>query len=283
MAMKKRAKSKRRTPTRAERIGNAKLPFIQHVYELRRRLVYVALCVTVGSLAAYSVQQHVISLLLRPSHGQKFIYTSPLGGINFLFGVCLDIGLVLATPVIIYNALAFLSPLMRTTTHRFLLGASAAAAIVACAGVLFGYYIGLPNALKFLLHQFTTLQVRPLLTIQAYVQFVALYLLGSALMFQLPLILLIINRIKPLKPQRLFRYERHLIVGAFVAAFIMDPSPNIVGQLVVVVPVIAMYQVGIALVWLVNRSSNPLHLQRLLEEDAQRQAERVARTRALVP
>jgi sec-independent protein translocase protein TatC len=219
--------------------------------------------------------------LLRPSHGQNFIYTSPLGGINFLFSVCLDIGLILATPVIIYQLLAFLAPIMRHATRRFLLLSSAAAGLVAIGGVMFGYFIGLPSALHFLLHQFVGVQVRPLITIQSYIQFVALYLFGSALMFQLPLIMFIINRIKPLKPSGLFKYERYLIVFAFVVAFIMNPTPNVIDQMLVVVPIIVMYQVGIGLIWFVNRQKKPSRVQLLREQDAKRQAERASRQ--LVP
>jgi len=228
-------------------------------------------------MAAYAIQQKIIAVLLRPSHGQNFIYTSPLGGINFLFGVCMDVGLIIATPVIIYQVLAFMQPLMRDTTRKFLLYSSTAAGIVALGGVVFGYFVGLPSALHFLLHQFTTLQIRPLITIQSYIQFVSLYLLGSALMFQLPLILLIINRIKPLRPSGLFKYERHLIAAAFIIAFVMNPTPNILGQLVVVLPIILMYQAGIALIWLVNRNRDPDWLKQLLEEDIERQAKRARR------
>jgi len=279
--MKRKRTTPARKPAKAEHRTD-KLPIIEHLHELRRRLFYVAACVGVGSIAAYGVQQHIISILLRPSHGQNFIYTSPLGGINFLFGICLDIGLVVATPVIIYHLLAFLQPLMRDTTRRFLLFSSIVAGTVAFAGVCFGYFIGLPSALHFLLHQFTSIQIRPLITIQSYMQFVALYLLASALMFQLPLILVIINRIKPLRPQGLLKYERHLIAAAFILAFVMNPTPNIIGQLVVVVPIILMYQAGIALVWFLNRSrTDKTWLQQLLEEDAKRQAERTSRQ--LVP
>jgi sec-independent protein translocase protein TatC len=254
-----------------------KLPLIEHLHELRRRLLVVAACVAAGSAIAYAFEHQIVAVLLRPSHGQQFIYTSPIGGMNFLFSVCIDIGLIMATPVIIYQLLAFLHPIMKDTTRRFLLFASAAAGAVALAGVVFGYFVGLPSALNFLLHQFTTVQVRPLITIQSYMQFVALYLFGSALMFQLPLILFITNRIKPLKPGGLFKYERHLIIGAFVVAFIMNPTPNIIDQLLVVVPIIFMYQVGIAMIWLVNRDRKPDLIQTLREQDAQRRAERLGR------
>jgi Sec-independent protein secretion pathway component TatC len=97
-------------------------------------------------------------------------------------------------------------------------------------------------------------------------------------MFQLPLILIIINRIKPLKPQKLLKYERHLIAGAFIVAFIMNPTPNILGQLVVVVPIILMYQASIGLIWVLNKDKDhPGWLMQLLEDDAKRQAERASR------
>lgn len=272
-----RNKRAARRPAKASRPKRAQ-PLIEHVRELKRRFFVVAACVTAGSAIAYAMQQQIVAALLRPSHGQSFIYTSPLGGINFLFGVCLDVGLIVATPIIIYQVLAFLHPLMKDTTHRFLLLSSAAAGIVALGGVLFGYFIGLPSALHFLLHQFTTIQVRPLITIQSYMQFVALYLLGSALMFQLPLILIIINRIKPLKPNGLFKYERHLIAGSFIVAFIMNPTPNILGQLIVVLPIIIMYQFGIVLIWGLNRRARiPPAIQRLLDQDARMKETRASR------
>jgi len=196
---------------------------------------------------------------------------------NFLFTVCLDLGLVVSTPVIIYQLLAFIRPLMRDTTRKFLLLASGITGLLAVCGLLFGYFLGLPSALHFLLHQFTTIQVKPLITIQSYMQFVALYLFGSALMFQLPLIMLFINRIKPIKPSKLFKYERHLIVGAFITAFIMNPTPNIVDQLLVVVPIIISYQVGILAVWIAHKRGRPSTLQVLRDQDAQRRAERLAR------
>jgi sec-independent protein translocase protein TatC len=276
----KRPLAKQR-PAKAEISSREKLPLVEHLKELKRRLFYVAACVAVGAAVTYGLERRLIEVLLRPANGQDFIYTSPMGGMNFLFSVCLDAGLIVATPVIIYQILAFVQPLMRGTSRRFLVLASATTGFVAVLGVLFGFFIGLPQALHFLLHQFVTDQVKPLITIQSYVQFVAVYLLGSALMFQLPLILLFINRIKPLKPKDLFKYERHLIVVAFVIAFIMNPSPKILDQMLVVVPIILTYQLGIVLVWLANRGKDPEWIAELRAQDVERQAERI--NRPLVP
>lgn len=228
-------------------------PFMEHLQELRRRLYAIALSVVVWGSAAYAIQQHLVVILLRPAQGQSFIYTTPGGGIDFLFRICVYCGLILSTPVIIYNLLGFFEPLMTRGSRKFVTTASIVSALLAAAGIIFGYYIGLPAALHFLLHQFTTVQIKPLVTIQSYLGFVLAYMLGSALMFQLPVILLFINRIKPLSPKRLLQHERWAILAAFVLAGLMNPSPNILSQLLVAGPFILMYQVAIVLVAITNR------------------------------
>lgn len=266
-----------------------KLPFIEHVYELRRRLFYVIVSVLVVAALAYSIQQRIVNFLLAPSHGQHFIYTSPGGGINFLFSICLYTGLAFSVPVIIYQLLRYLEPLFKDSgAMRFVVLGSIASGILAVAGMAFGYYVGLPSVLNFLFHQFTTTQVQPLVTIQSYISFVRVYMLGSALLFQVPLILLFINRIKPLKPSTLFHYERWVILGAFVASGLMNPTINILSQLLVAGPIILMYQVGIAIIWQINRHRrrSPRHsrdIQAMLERDARAQAMRGQAASSAVP
>src|SRR4051794_21103630 len=90
----------------------AVLPFADHVQELRRRLYYIAASIIVWGCAAYGVQQHIVNLLLRPAEGQHFIYTTPGGGLDFLFRICVYSGIILSLPVIVYNSLRFIQPLI---------------------------------------------------------------------------------------------------------------------------------------------------------------------------
>jgi uncharacterized protein YoxC len=93
------------------------------------------------------------------------------------------------------------------------------------------------------------------------------YILGSSLLFQLPIILICINRIKPLQPQKLFHYERWVILLAFVLSGLMNPTPNIISQLFVAGPFILMYQIGIAIIAITNRGKYSKEVQRLMEQD----------------
>jgi sec-independent protein translocase protein TatC len=256
---------------------------MEHLHELRRRIFYIALSVALWSAAAYAVQQHIVSALLKPSHGQSFVYTSPIGGIDFLFRVCLYTGLIFSIPVIVYQVLRYLAPLMRDESVHFVAWGSAISGLLAASGIVFGYFIGLPAALHFLLHQFQTSQIKPLITVQSYMSFVMVYMVGAAMMFQVPLFLIFINRIKPLKPSGLLHYERWVILLAFILAGLMNPTPNLLDQLMVAGPIILMYQLGIIIIAWLNRPKWPKQAKSLFEEDLQLQAERMARARSSRP
>lgn len=285
-AMKKlnQRKIRRTQPKRRSNTYDYRQPFVEHLYELRKRLLYIVLSIILFSLGAYFVQQHIVSWLLKPSHNQQFIYTSPGGGINFLFQVCMYVGITCSIPVILHQLLRFLEPIVNEETRSRIIRYSFFSALLAAMGAGFGYFIGLPVALHFLGSQFTTTRIHALFTIQEYMSFVTVYLIGSALFFQLPIIIMFINRMKSLTPKRLFGLERYVIVAAFVVAMIMAPTPNIINQFIIAGPIIAIYQVSIFLVWWQNRYSRlPRKARRLLEHDANIQAERFKRVELSSP
>ena len=286
MLIKQKPRKLRRTQLkrRSRASYDLKRPFIDHLYELRKRLIYVVSSVFVFSIGAYFVQEHIVSWLLAPAHNQQFIYTSPGGGINFLFQVCTYAGILFSVPVIIYQLLKFLEPVVTEHIRSVIARYSVASIILALGGVVFGYYVGLPLALHFLGHQFTTPQIRSLFTIQEYMSFVTFYLIGSALIFQLPIIILFINHIKPVSTRQLFKMERYVILAAFVVAMIMAPTTNVMNQLVIAGPIICVYQVSVLLVWWQNRYLRlPKRAIQLLAKDAEVQAERNKRFDMAIP
>jgi sec-independent protein translocase protein TatC len=232
-----------------------KKPFIEHVRELRKRIFYVAVAVIAGATGAYFVQERLLALLIRPAGDQQFIYTSPGGGLTFLFNLCLFAGIVFGIPVIVWQLLRYLQPLMKQGAMRFIAWGSITSGVLAIIGIVFGYVFGLPASMHFLLNQFGEGErVAALITIQSYMSFVLMYLAGSALLFQVPLVMVLINRIKPLKPGGLMRFQRWFIVLAFIMGAVISPSPDIGNQAMLSVPMIAMYQLGIIIIWLANRN-----------------------------
>jgi sec-independent protein translocase protein TatC len=261
-----------------------KAPFIEHLRELRLRLIYVVGTVIIAATAAYFVQEKIVEWLLAPSHNQQFIYTSPLGGIGFLFQVCTYVGITVSIPVAFYQLLLFLAPIMSDTTRRKLVRYAVVSAFLAVIGIVCGYYIGLPAALHYLSDQFLTKQIHALFTIQEYMSFVTIYLLGSALILQVPLLLVIMNHIHRLPPRALFKAERYVIVAAFVISMVMVPTVNVINQLLIAIPIILMYQIGAGLVLLEQRRhKKPEWLHDLVVKDQAVQSERQKRSIHLTP
>jgi sec-independent protein translocase protein TatC len=285
--MKKARQKTKTTPSQAAAVVDGRRPFIEHVHELRRRIFYIALSIGVWGSVAYAVEHQIVHFLLRPAKDQQFIYTSPGGGIDFLFRLCLYVGIIMSIPVIVYQLLRYVQPLLKQESTKFIAIGSSISGVLAVIGMAYGYFWGLPAALEFLLNQFVTKQIQPLVTIQSYMSFVLVYMLGSAMLLQVPLVLIFINRIKPIKPKMLLKYERHVIVAAIVLAALMNPTPNIFALLFIAAPIVFMYQVGIFIIWRTNLYKTPhkraAHVVDLIEQDLTKQAERLSRAQSARP
>ena len=222
-----------------------------------------------------------MAFLRKPAGDQTFITTTPGGAFNFLFGICITAGLVGSIPVIVYQLLRYVQPLIKQGFMRVMAWGSIASGVLAIIGIVFAYYCGLPSSLKFLFGQSSNLHIEALITIDSYTSFVTMYLFGAALLFQLPLILLIVNRIKPLKPMQLLKFERPFIVVSAILGALISPSPNVGDMMVLTIPMIIMYQVSMILIWIINhRHRRPKKVVALLKKDAELQAERLAKFRA---
>lgn len=273
----KQSPAKRRTERsrRKESAANRQIPFVEHLQELRRRFFFVAVTIVLGSVAGYQFRDYITNALLAPSGDQQFIFTTPGGGFDFVIRLCLYTGLLISIPVIIYQILRYLEPIIRRDARIVVVRGSIASAFLAGLGILFGYFIGLPAALRFLLQNFSSEHISALITIQSYMSFVMIYLFAAALLFQVPLILLIINRIKPLRPRKLMQFQRWFILFAFVFSAVISPTADLQNLLLLSIPMILMYQVGIALVWLTNRRRKPWHPDELLKRDIEIQEARL--------
>lgn len=243
------------TPKQTTNSGKpSELPtFLEHVYELRRRLFWVVAVILAASSAAYPFLDTILSVLTAPLAGQQLYYLTPIGGFSFSIKICFYVGIIVAVPIIMYHLYRYIEPLMGQTLRRSAMFYVGLSALMATIGVLFAYYVSLPGALHFLTGM-DLKNIQAMLTVDSYLTFVMTYLLGAALLFQIPLLLAITNNMTPLQPKKLMKAQRFVIVGAFIIAAIISPTPDIMNQVLLALPVIAMYQVGVGLVWLQNRS-----------------------------
>ena len=275
MARRRATKSRTTKRTSPRLHGDAAAPFLTHVRELRARLLWVAVAVALFAGLGWLLQNQLINWLLAPAGEQQFIYTTVGGGINFVIQLSIYVGLAGAIPVGVYQILRFIEPIMKRRDGKLVLRLTIASSLLAILGVAFGYYVGLPAAIHFLSGMLTgNGQIEALLTLGDYLSFVMIYLAGSALIFQLPVILFFINHIKPLRLRGLMRAQRWIILGAFIVAAIITPTPDLTNMLIVALPIILIYQLSIVFIWLYNRYSRIRHIEQLAARDAEERARR---------
>ena len=227
------------------------ITFYEHILEIRKRLFYVVSAFLVGSILGFVFYSDVQAALIEPL-GQQLYYTSPTGGFSFMFSLSLFAGALLAIPFVVYHIILFLSPTIgrnRTLFAYKLLGGSI---FLTITGVCFAYFVTLPPTLNFLTG-FNSETISSLISTNEYLSFIKLYLAAFALIFQIPLILLVINSIWPIDPKSMLKTQKYVIAGSFIAAAIISPTPDAMNQVLMAAPMIVLYELSIGFIWIANK------------------------------
>lgn len=212
----------------------------EHIQELRRRLMWSFLFVIAGALLGYFIHDYLIALLQQPLHDSLY-YTTPGGAFSFVVKICTVFGLIVSLPMFIYQTFAYFGPLIKTKTkHSFSLYV-VSSCLLAAFGILFAYWVSLPAALQFLVNFGEVGNIHALITTNEYFNFVLTYIAGFAALFQVPLLVVMIDKIKPMPPLQLFKGLRYVILLSFIAAAVITPTPDPINQAFMAGPIIALY------------------------------------------
>ena len=246
--------------------------FLEHAYEVRSRLFWIVLSIIGGAALGFQYSDHLIAAVMAPLHGQKLVYLTPGGGFSFIFTLSVYFGMLVAIPIIVYHFYRFLQPLLKQTSRRMVVLFMFLSAILAVGGVAFGYFVTIPAALDFLA-AFAGDAVTPNLTADSYLSFVVAYMLGLALIFQLPLIVFLIDYVRPFPPGALSSSQRFVIIGATVLAALITPTPDAFNMMIVAAPIVVVYQLGVVAVYFRHRhlikASQRRHGQKATSKNAQ--------------
>lgn len=222
-----------------------------HIQELSRRFLLLVSILLVASSLAYVYRSSIIPIILEPltlTFGdQKLMYLNPAGGFNFIFLISIYAGLAAVAPAIVQQVYAFIRPTLPRAAQKSSLKLLSMSFALMISGILFGYFIAVPGALKFL-NEFAGEYVSAALTADSYLNFLIAYTLGLGLLFQVPFVIIIGHYIKPFTPTGLMKSERWAIVLTFIAAAIITPTPDPINLLIVALPIILIYQIGVVAV-----------------------------------
>lgn len=236
----------------------AEMPFLDHLEELRHRILRSLAALIVGlGVGIWSVQRFgLIEILKTPIAPYlpdgRLVILSPTDPIMILLKLGALVGLVLASPVILWQLWAFLSPALYAREKKAIVPALFAGMMLFLLGGVLGFLIIVPKALSVLLNIQAGV-FETMITYDRYFGFVMQIVLALGISFELPLVMILLAVLGVVTPAMLSRFRRHAVVLSFVAGALLSPGPDVFSMILMTVPLIFLYEVGLAGVVLVHR------------------------------
>ncbi len=259
--------------------GAAEMPFLEHLEELRSRLIWVAVSVLSLSVAGFFIvtQFNIIGLLKRPFvdamenliaspdftsvvPGGQLLFTSPTEPMTVTLKLAFVFGVIMALPIIVYHTWSFMSPALFEKEKKVVVPAVVGGFVLFLMGVAMAYFLVLPLGLRFLLG-FQTEALTPIITIGEYLRFATRLILAFGVIFELPLVSLLLAVLGLITADTLRRFRRHALVGVAVVSAILTPA-DVLTMLMMMGPLVILYEFSILLVAMVGR-------RQIAEESAQ--------------
>jgi len=237
--------------------GGKPMTLLEHLLELRTRLIWCALGLIVAVVISSIFTQRVMEFLAEPAREQspdfKLIFTEPMESIATYFQVALMGGLILAMPMFVYQTLLFVLPALTPQEKKWVLPLVVGIFLSFAIGVAFSFYVILPPSAK-VLFNFNNDVAVPQIRVGSYFSFVTRLLFWVGVTFEMPIFLLALARFGMITGRRLLGWWRFAVVGAFVLSAIITPTIDPVTQTLVAAPIIVLWMLGTALAFIFGRS-----------------------------
>src|ERR1700687_5073954 len=235
------------------------MTFFEHLVELRKRIINSLIAIAIGAFIGVYIAKYIINYVTHPmlkalsdAHLEpKLIYTHPAGFFNLIITLGIYIGIVLASPVVLYHIWLFVAPALYKHERSAITGFLFSTVFLFLAGIAFGYFVTLPYILKFLV----SFQgpVVPMISINEYFDLTLLVLLGLGLVFELPILIFFLSLFGIVTPKFLWKNFRYAILIIAIVAAIVTPTPDAMTMLIFMAPMVGLYFVGIAVSAVVTR------------------------------
>ena len=234
-------------------LTQAEMPFLDHLEELRWRLfrcaVAIALGVGVAFALLYTKHVDVIEVLARPVKQYldgPLIVTHPSDLFDVVMNASVALGLIAASPVIVWQVWGFLSPALYGHEKKIVIPILLGATLLFVAGMALAYVYVLPVTFAFLLG-FQSDSAKAMLTVHELSKFVISMCLAFGAVFEMPIIILLLTTIGLVKPQFLSKFRRHAFVGCIIGAAIITPGSDPTSLFLLTIPLYMLYELSIGL------------------------------------
>ena len=233
-----------------------KMTFLEHLEELRQRLVRALIYLAGGFAVCWGFREPIFHFMVEPMRRagfkDQFIYTGPAEAIMLYMKMAFFVGIFVASPFVLYEVWAFISPGLYKHEKAWAIPFIGMGSLFFTMGALFGHYFLFPVTFQFL-YTFGGPDMRFLPKIDEYWSFYSWFLLGLGFVFQIPVIIFVLARIGLVNARLLLKAWKFAILGSFIVSAFVTPTPDVVNQTALAAPMIGLYLFGVLVAWLFGK------------------------------
>ncbi|HLT23896.1 MAG TPA: twin-arginine translocase subunit TatC [Ignavibacteria bacterium] len=223
--------------------------FLDHLEELRWRIVKAVVGIVLAAvLVGIFIDDIMKFIIFAPAKNTDppltIINLKPYGQFTLYMQVILIGGIILSVPNIIYQFWKFIEPALMPNERKYISGIVFFTSLCFIAGIVFAYFVLLPTSLGFFAN-FGTELISNQIDANEYMQFVISVCLLAGIVFELPMVSFFLSKVGILKPEFMKKYRKHAVVAILVIAAIMTPSPDVVSQIMLAIPLLILYEISI--------------------------------------
>lgn len=232
--------------------------FLEHLEELRRRIIYCIIAVVIGFFACWGYAENIVGWMEKPifealkrnGMSQTLVYLNPTDPFNLYLKIGFLAGIFVTCPFVLYQVWMFISPGLYRNEKRYVLPFMFSTIALFVSGGYFGYKLVYPAALEFLIGYGK--QFQPMITIHEYTDLFLTVILGLGVVFELPILVFFLALMGVVSAGWMWRNVRYSILVIFIIAAIMTPTTDILNMCIFAAPMVALYLMSIGIAWLVH-------------------------------
>jgi sec-independent protein translocase protein TatC len=226
-----------------------KMPLTSHLEELRKRLVNSLIVVGLGFVACYILKEQLFRIITKPlfdvlPKNGYMVFTGLTEAFFIYMMIAFFASLVITSPYLLYQVWKFVSPGLYKSEKKYVAPFVIISTLLFTGGVLFGYFLALPPAFKFFV-EFTTDQLKPMISFREYLSLALKFLLAFGLSFELPVFIFFATKIGLVNAPMLRKQRKYAILLIFIAAAVLTPSPDAFSQVLMAIPLMILYELSI--------------------------------------
>ncbi|MEA4902586.1 twin-arginine translocase subunit TatC [Desulfitobacterium sp.] len=242
---------------RRRKVKDDNMPLMEHIRALRKVLVVSAYGIALGSVLGWAFSDKIYEYLASPVLdliSVSFVTTTPMEPIMVKLKVSIVTGIVVALPILLWQLWSFILPALKQNEKKYLYIIVPSSLVLFVLGAAFGFYFVLPIGVKFLLFTGGSIPSTTMVTQSSYLSFLITFILVFGILFQLPVVLLLLIRMGIVRPQTLAKKRKWAFFGIVAVTMFVSPTPDVVTQFLMAGPVYLLYEISIWLGYIVVKN-----------------------------